>query len=125
MNEEAYRKAQKQVQKKREFYQHFGTYLLMGVFFLILNMVTSPGRFWFQWPLLGWGIGLAFHYIDVFGLPGIGEMSTEWEERAIQEELEKMKNNPKYQSKTGGVEERLELKELEKKKKTWDDSELV
>ena len=32
---------------------------------LLINHFT-PGTWWFQWPLLGWGIGLAFHFKAVF-----------------------------------------------------------
>jgi len=122
MDQEAYRKARKHVKRKREFYQHLGSYVIMGLFFFVLNLVTSPFDWWFYWPLLGWGIGIAFHYIDVFGIPGVGEMSPEWEERAIEEEIDKMKRRGEYDS---SKSERLELKELEKRKSTWDDSELV
>ena len=29
--------------------------------------ITSPDRFWFYWPMIGWGIGLAIHAVSVFG----------------------------------------------------------
>ena len=118
---DAYEKARKRVKKKKEFYQHFGSYLVMSAFFFLLNAVTSFGNWWFYWPMLGWGIGIAFHYIDVFGIPGVGEMSKDWEEKAIEEELEKIKRE-KGPSKP---EDHLDLKELEKRPNKWDDSELV
>ena len=75
------RRAKKRVKAQKEFYRHLTSYLVMGVFFFLLNAVTSFGNWWFYWPMLGWGIGILFHYFDVFGLPGVGEISKEWEER--------------------------------------------
>ena len=34
--------------------------IVMGAL-LIINIMT-PGPWWFQWPALGWGIGLAFNF---------------------------------------------------------------
>lgn len=124
MRKDPYELARKRVKKKKDFYSHLSTYLVVGAFFLILNYLTSPGRWWFYWPMLGWGIGLAFHYLDAFGVPGVGGLDNDWEERAMDEELKKMgvdrkKTAPKK-------EEELELRELKKEKqKNWDDSELV
>ena len=28
---------------------------------LAINLLSSPGHWWFYWPMLGWGIGLAAH----------------------------------------------------------------
>ena len=95
----------------------------MGVFFFLLNAVTSFGNWWFYWPMLGWGIGILFHYFDVFGLPGVGEISKEWEEKAILKEMERMEWEEKTQmnkyerKKEPEPEENLELKELERVRK--------
>ena len=35
------------------------------------------------WPALGWGVGIAFHAISVFGI------GKSWEERKIRELMEK------------------------------------
>lgn len=82
-----YRKAKKRVQAKKGFYSHFGIYAIMGIFFFTLNMLTSPATYWWYWPMLGWGIGIASHYIAVFGIPGLPFTSKEWEEKEIEKEL--------------------------------------
>jgi len=133
MKDRDYHLAKKRVKAKKEFYQHLSTYLVMAIFFFMLNAVTAFGNWWFHWPMLGWGIGVLFHYFDVFGLPGIGEMSDDWEEKALEEELRQIEKRKRKQRHTSSTkpnaeepEERLELKELEKRKiKDWDDSELV
>jgi hypothetical protein len=47
------------------FYSHLWSYI-MGIAVLLLINHFTPGPWWFQWPLLGWGIGLAFHCKAVF-----------------------------------------------------------
>jgi hypothetical protein len=77
----------------------------------------------FQWLYicLFWGIGLALHYLGVFGFPGKQKVfSKEWEENEIQKELDKMENNQFPE-----VEDDLELRELEKLDRKWDDKDLV
>ncbi len=45
--------------------RHAATYAAFGLFFMILDLATSGGR-WFWWPLMGWGIALAMHAIRVY-----------------------------------------------------------
>jgi uncharacterized membrane protein len=33
-----------------------------------LNLITDPHELWFQWPLIGWGIGLAAQALSVYRL---------------------------------------------------------
>jgi len=122
MTNEKLKKARERVKKKKEFYSHLSTYVVMGIFFFVLNAVTAFGSWWFHWPLLGWGIGVLFHYFDVFGLPGVGDISDEWEAREIEAEMRRMGGSEAEET------DELELKEMQKEraeKKRWDDSELV
>ncbi len=41
---------------------------------------------WFLWAAFGWGIGLAFKAVKVFGLNPF--LSRDWEERKIREFME-------------------------------------
>ncbi len=75
-------KARKQVRREREFYGHLASYLICNAFFVVLNLLTSPGAIWFVFPMLGWGIGLAAHAASVFGLPGRGR---DWEARRVRD----------------------------------------
>ena len=89
MEDLEFRAAKKQVKKKKGFYVHFGVYLSVGLFFLLMNLATSPGDWWFFFPMLPWGIGLAIHYLTVFGFPGTGILSEEWEKHELEQELNK------------------------------------
>lgn len=126
-----YEIARKRVNEKKKFYEHLTTYLIMSIFFMLLNLFTSPGRWWFIFPVLGWGIGIASHYIKTFGLPGLGP-DGDWEERAMQEELRKLGVPPpeesrapeasKAEEKAEEKGEELDLKELQKR---YDERDLV
>ncbi|MDQ3693672.1 MAG: 2TM domain-containing protein [Chloroflexota bacterium] len=49
------------------FENHLRGYLGFVGFFLILNLVTSPGRWWFYWPVMMWGIFVVFHAFGTYG----------------------------------------------------------
>ena len=51
--------------RKTAFYSHLSSYLIMTAVLLLINIFT-PGPWWFQWAVLGWGIGLAFHFKAIF-----------------------------------------------------------
>jgi hypothetical protein len=70
MDQRKYKEARKRVRTKKEFYEHLTVFSVMSVFFFLLNALTAFGSWWFYWPILGWGIGVLFHYFEVFGFPG-------------------------------------------------------
>lgn len=76
------KEAKKQVKEEKEFFGHLASYLICNTMFVALSLFT--GGYWFIFPLLGWGIGLASHATRVFGVPGKG---SGWEERRMQELL--------------------------------------
>lgn len=85
--EERYYQAKKQVKEIKGFYGNFIAYIIFNVFFLVLNLMTTPHELWFFWPLLGWGIGVLFHGMKVFNYsPFLGK---NWEERKIKELMDK------------------------------------
>ncbi len=43
------------------FYKHLRAYCIVNGFLLLMNLVTNPRFLWFVFPVLGWGIGLAFN----------------------------------------------------------------
>jgi hypothetical protein len=126
MDQQKYREAKKRVRTKKEFYEHLTVFSVMSVFFFLLNALTAFGSWWFYWPILGWGIGVLFHYFEVFGFPGIPDMSKDWEEKQIREEMKKLEGRNKTYDLEDDYEE-LELPpmEKEKEKKKWKDDDLV
>lgn len=117
-----HRKARERVEEKRNFYRHLSVYLAMSVFFLFLNIFTGRGHWWFIYPVLGWGIGIAAQYFQLFGLPGVGPTDSEWEEREMRSEMRRL--NGGYPSE--GEDDSLNLPDMERPaRKDWDEDELV
>jgi len=53
--------------RKSAFYHHLRAYLLVNLFLIAINLLTTPGGyFWAIWPLLGWGLGLGFQAAATF-----------------------------------------------------------
>ena len=61
--------------RKERFHRHLWSYLIVMGALLIINIMT-PGPWWFQWPALGWGIGLAFNFKAAY-FPLQKEMASE------------------------------------------------
>jgi len=126
MKYDKYKEAKKRVKSKKEFYEHLTVFAVMSVFFFLLNALTAFGSWWFYWPILGWGLGVLFHYFEVFGFPGIPDMSKEWEEREIQQEMKRLEQYNTPDDLDDDYDE-LELREIrkEKEQKKWQDEDLV
>ncbi|MDH4211142.1 MAG: 2TM domain-containing protein [candidate division WOR-3 bacterium] len=88
-DQESYERAKKRVEELKSFYSHLFVYLAVNAGLFLLNILTSPSHLWFYWPLIGWGIGLAIHGLSVFGTQKM--LGKDWEERKIQELMEKEK----------------------------------
>ncbi len=52
--------------KRREFYQHLSSYVIINGFLVGINVAMSGGIGWAIYPILGWGIGLIFDFIESF-----------------------------------------------------------
>ncbi len=50
---------------RRDFYGHLASYVIVNGFLCTINLIQG-GRFWAIWPLLGWGIGIAFGVVETF-----------------------------------------------------------
>ena len=88
MNDEKYEKAKKRVKDLKHFYRDLISYVTINVILVIINLVTNPGKLWFYWVTIFWGIAVLLHASKVFLLKGkfLGE---DWEEKKIKEIMEK------------------------------------
>lgn len=82
----AYERASKRVNELKGFYGNLISYCIFIPFIVFINLWTSPQYHWFWWPMLGWGIGVISHGLQVFGI------GRKWEEKQIQKILEREKN---------------------------------
>ena len=119
-------KAEKKVRDKKGFYAHLMSYAIVITFLFLLNLITSAHVWWFIYPALGWGLGLAFHYFAVFGFGKLGD--DEWEQKELEREIRRLKRNNHVVEEEEDIldlNEPLELKEIEKEKRKWDDRDFV
>ena len=96
MNENmAYMRAKQRVNLLKGFYGNLVSYCCVIPVLIIINIRTSEFQ-WFWFPMLGWGLGVAFHAFETFGY------GKSWEEKKIQEILTKRisKNGANYGNKS-------------------------
>ncbi|SFM28959.1 2TM domain-containing protein [Methanolobus profundi] len=75
-------RAQARVKELKNFYTHLVLYVvIMGLLFFI--DYSDGGTWWVQWPVIGWGIFVVMHGINV------SKFGTNWEDKKIKEIMEK------------------------------------
>jgi transcriptional regulator with XRE-family HTH domain len=77
--------ALRHVRKIRGFYGHLAQYVVVISGLAIFNFFKSPNYLWVIWPALGWGLGLLFHGMRVFGTMPF--MNADWEKRQVEKYL--------------------------------------
>ena len=78
--------------QRASFKRHLFTYLIMTVFFWVVWYLSGGydvNSFpWPVWPMIGWGIGIAFHYVNAYVLPKSNATEREYE-KLIKEQQSK------------------------------------
>lgn len=59
------RLAKKRLKARKEFQQHLTSYWIVMTVLVVIWLITGSGYFWPIWPMLGWGIGIAFHAMSL------------------------------------------------------------
>ena len=96
LDEIKYQEALKRVKKIKGFYTHLLVYIVINLAILISSYsnINNNENFW-KWQTFNtvffWGIGLVSHGLSVF-IPNT-LLGKDWEERKINELMEKEKNN--------------------------------
>ena len=54
--------------ERQGFRIHRLVYLCVIGLLIVINLTFSPQIIWFVFPLIGWGIGLMVHYINIKNL---------------------------------------------------------
>jgi hypothetical protein len=63
------------LRRKATFHHHLWSYVIVICALILINAFTH-GPWWFQWPMIGWGIGLAFHFRAAY-FPTEAELDSE------------------------------------------------
>ncbi len=79
----AYEAALERAEMLQGYYTHLLVYAVVNAGLFLINWFTrgDSGTWWFYWPLIGWGIGLAIHTMVVFG----GVFGEGWKRRKADE----------------------------------------
>jgi hypothetical protein len=86
-NEIIYRRAAARATMQRAFYRHVMSYIVVNALLVTFNLLKDPNHLWFQWGMLGWGIGLLVHGLNVYSYRWFGSHR----EQMIQHELKRQK----------------------------------
>ena len=74
-----------QVRKLKGFYIHLAQYVLVVALLAVINALTTPNHWWVQWVVMGWGVGVFFHWLQIserFSLFG-----SKWEKDQVEKRL--------------------------------------
>ena len=75
------------VRDLKGFYSHLIKYVAVIVMLFVINLTTNPGYIWAIWPMLGWGVGVFFHGLNVFEV--FNFLGPKWEKKRIEKRLGK------------------------------------
>ncbi len=78
-----YVRAIERVEKLKEFYQNLASYVIVVPILIFINLKFSPWFHWFWFPLVGWGIGVLFHWLEANNYNIF--LGRNWEEKKIKE----------------------------------------
>ena len=123
MPRDAYDIAEKRVGRKKKFFTLLAIWIAVSLFLTILNLVGSADHFWAIYPIAGMGLAVAMTGIKAFRLPGLDD----WEERAIQKEMDKIHRNRRLRSGEAlpEDEEYFDLDDLKQTRPNYRDSDFV
>jgi len=87
-----YENARKRLENLKGFYWSLFAYIIVIPFLMFVNFKTSWHQHkWFFYPMLGWGVGLAFQAYEVYGKDKYFGKS--WENRKLEEFMKEEETN--------------------------------
>lgn len=73
------------VRDLKGFYSHLIKYVVVISILFIINLSTNRDYIWAWWPMLGWGLGIMTHGLNVFEV--FHFFSPAWEKRQIEKRI--------------------------------------
>ena len=74
-----------QVRKLKGFYIHLAQYVLVIALLTVINALTTPNRWWVQWVIMGWGIGVFLHWLQISDR--FNPLGSKWEKEQVEKRL--------------------------------------
>jgi 2TM domain len=90
--DEALAEARRHVRRKRIFFAVLGIWLALSLMWFLIDLSDDSSSYWFYWPMLGTGIGVAITGIVLLGVGGL--FGADWEQREIDKYLRRRGNAP-------------------------------
>jgi hypothetical protein len=84
--------ARRYVRRKRILYTVVAIWLALSLMWFAIDMLDDSSSFWFYWPMLGTGVGVAITAIVLLGIGGL--FGVNWERREIERYLRRRGNGP-------------------------------
>jgi hypothetical protein len=84
--------ARRYVRRKRILYTIIGIWLALCLMWFVIDLLDDSSSWWFYWPMLGTGIGVAITAIVLLGLGGL--MGSDWERRQMDKYLSRRGDGP-------------------------------
>jgi hypothetical protein len=85
-DEDLRRRARERVEAKSSFRTNLFAWIVVNAMLVVFWFIGDTGFFWPIFPMLGWGIGLLFHWRSAYGDPGVTESR-------IQAEMDRLRNS--------------------------------
>ena len=82
---DAREEARRYVRRKRILYTVVGIWLALCLMWFTIDLLDDSSSWWFYWPMLGTGIGVAVTAIVLLGMGGL--FGVEWERREMERYL--------------------------------------
>jgi hypothetical protein len=87
---EAREEASRYVRRKRIFYSVLGIWIALSLMWFLIDLADDSSSWWFYWPMLGTGIGVAITGVVLLGVGGL--FGVEWERREVDKYLRRRGN---------------------------------
>ena len=84
--------ARRYVRRKRIFYTVVSIWMALSLMWLAIDVLDDSSSFWFYWPMLGTGIGVAITGVVLLGIGGL--FGADWERREIEDYLRRRGDEP-------------------------------
>lgn len=89
VDREKFIKARQRVQELTGFWVHFTVFALVMALLFVINATSDASTdWWVQWPLMGWGIGIAAHAWGVFA--HMPDLIARWQHRKLRQIIKGM-----------------------------------
>jgi uncharacterized membrane protein YccC len=81
ISNESIEDARRHVRRKRIFYTVLGVWIALCLMWFAIDTLDDSTSWWFYWPMLGTGIGVAITGVVLLGIGGL--FGADWERREI------------------------------------------